>query len=312
MKKNVISFIAFVLAFLGSLGFIYYKANPATTRLSNMQEQLEWHGHVENQSGTYDGALLGDLFSGEGSFRFLSGESYVGTWEDSYMSGNGTVSFPRVGEYSGEMQSSMREGYGVFTWNTGESYAGNWENDEMSGTGTYIFSDGSSLTGVFQHNKPISGIIEYVIEVDDDTPDTAISSFEYTFSDEVKTIKFTTKAGLVYEGDLSGLYGSGKATITYTSGNTYSGQVLEGLRDGSGKYTWKDDSGKTIAYYDGNWSSDHMNGSGEYHYTSSEYPYLSGSFENDVPSGTLVYYKSAGNTFETVWSYGTCVSVKET
>ena len=66
------------------------------------------------------------------------------------------------------------------------------------------------------------------------------------------------------------------------------------------------------AYYDGNWKADHMNGSGTYHYSAAEYPYLSGNFENDVPSGTLTYYKEVGNTFETKWENGNCISVKET
>lgn len=311
MKKHIISFIAFVVVFLGSLGFIYYEANP-TTRLNNEQEQLEWHGHVENEYGTYDGALIGDLFNGEGSFRFLSGETYVGNWQDSYMSGTGALSFPEVGEYTGDMTNSMRNGHGVFTWITGESYDGNWENDEMSGEGTYTFANGTTLIGVYQKNKPVSGTLSYRNEATDDDPDTEIVSLDYSFSESERKIVFTTKGGLKYDGDLSGLFNSGTATITYPGGNTYTGQVVEGKRDGTGKYVWKDESGKTVSYYDGSWDNDQMNGSGKYHFSGSEYPYLSGSFESDVPSGTLVYYKEAGNTFETKWENGTCVSVKET
>ena len=310
MKKSVIYFVVFVVAFLASMGFIYYEANPMT-RLAYIQEPQVWHGHVENQFGTYDGALIGDLFAGKGKFRFLAGETYVGEWEDSHMSGDGVLSFPGVGEYTGEMSNSMRNGQGVFVWDTGESYEGNWEKDEMSGSGIYIFSDGSMLTGEYQHNKPVSGTLKFTTEANDEDPDASVISLEYTFSDKTKTIVFTTKGGLVYDGDLSGLVGSGSAKITYPSGNTYNGGVSKGLRNGTGTYEWKDDSNSTIAYYDGSWSSDHMNGSGKYHYTGSEYPFLSGSFENDVPSGTLVYYKAAGNTFETMWENGTCVSVKE-
>lgn len=311
MKKYIFSFIAFVLVFLGSLGLIYYKANP-TTRLNNEQEQLKWHGHVENEYGTYDGALIGDLFTGEGSFRFLSGETYVGNWQDSYMSGTGEVSFPEVGEYTGDMSNSMRNGHGVFTWITGETYDGNWVDDEMSGEGTYTFSNGITLKGVYQHNKPVSGTLSYNDEADEDDPETKIVAFAYSFSDSERKIIFTTKGGLKYDGDISGLVGTGTATITYPGGNTYTGQLFEGQRNGPGKYVWKDRAGKTISYYDGEWESDHMNGSGKYHFSSSEYPYLSGNFDNDVPSGTLVYYKEAGNTFETKWENGTCISIKET
>ena len=311
MKKSIIAFTVFVLVFLGSLGLIYYEANP-TTRLADEYDPLEWHGHIENEYGTYDGALIGDLFSGEGRFRFLSGESYTGEWNDSYMSGTGIVTFPKVGIYSGELSDSMRNGRGVFTWDTGECYDGDWENDEMSGNGTYTFSNGSTLAGQFQNNKPVSGVLSYKSEAQEDDPETAIVSMQYAFSATENRIVFTTKGGLEYDGDLSGLVGIGNATITYPSGNTYTGQLDEGRRSGSGTYIWRDSEGNTLSYYEGDWSSDHMDGSGKYHFSSAEYPYLSGAFTNDVPSGTLVYYKEAGNTFDTKWENGTCVSIKET
>ncbi|MDO5133838.1 MAG: hypothetical protein Q4D81_12810 [Eubacteriales bacterium] len=311
MKKNIISFSVFVVAFLVSLVLIHYKANP-TTKFMDAQEHLEWHGQVENEYGTYDGTLIDDLFTGDGDFRFLTGEVYSGDWQDSYMEGNGVLLFPEIGEYKGELSNSMRNGQGIFTWDSGEIYEGDWKKDKMSGDGTYTFSSGATLTGIFKNNKPISGTLLYKDKAKKDDPETTIVSLEYSFSEDKETIIFSTKGGLKYDGDLSGLFNKGNTTITYPSGNIYSGQLVEGMRDGTGKYEWKDSSGETLSYYDGNWSSDHMSGPGEYHFSSSEYPYLSGNFENDVPSGTLVYYKEAGNTFETIWENGICVSVKET
>ena len=311
MKKYIISFIAFCLAFLVALSFICYEANPAM-RLSDEQIPLEWHGRIENEYGTYSGSLIGDLFSGKGNFEFLSGELYTGEWKESVMSGSGVTIFPEVGEYSGGMSESKRNGKGSFTWYSGEKYEGNWENDAMSGKGKYTFLNGGVFEGTFKNNKPVSGTLTYQAGTDESPSETDIIYLEYTFSSDEKHIVFTTKGGLKYDGELSGLFGTGRATITYPSGNTYRGQLSSGLRHGSGKYTWKDSSGKTTAYYDGNWASDHMNGQGQYHYSGAEYPYLSGSFENDVPSGTLTYYKEAGNTFETTWENGTCTNVKET
>lgn len=311
MKKNLLSFVVFVLAYLGSIGFIYYKANPTTIIMAE-QEPLEWHGRVENEYGTYDGTLIGDLFNGDGSFRFMSGETYVGDWQDSYMDGNGVMLFPDIGKYKGELSYSMRNGYGTFIWITGEKYYGFWENDEMSGLGTYVFSSGAKIEGEFQKNKPVSGILRYEDKASEDDPDTKIISLKYTFSKSKREIVFSTKGGLKYDGDASGLFTSGSATITYPSGNTYKGQILEGLRDGDGEYKWIDSSGKVLSFYEGKWSANHMNGAGEYHFSNSQYPYLSGKFKNDVPSGTSVYYKAEGNTFETKWKKGKCVSIKET
>lgn len=311
MKKYIISFIAFCLAFVVALVFIYYQANPAVN-LSDEQMTLEWHGRIENEFGTYNGTLLGDLFSGKGEFSFLSGEMYAGDWQDSFMSGEGTVSFPEIGNYTGEMSESKRNGQGTFVWLSGDKYEGNWANDAMSGKGKYSFADGGVFDGSFENNKPISGTYTRKIDLPEDAPETDISYLKYTFTDSTKDIEFHTKGGLIYDGDISALINTGIASITYPSGNTYVGELSAGQRQGKGKYTWKDSSGATTAYYDGSWELDNMNGQGEYHYSSSTYPYLSGSFSKNVPSGTLTYYKESGNTFETKWTNGTCTSVKET
>ncbi len=310
MKKYAISFIAFCVAFAAALGFIYYQANPAV-RLTDEHLNLEWHGRIENEFGTYNGALIGDLFSGKGDFMFLSGEIYTGDWQDSSMSGDGVISFPNIGSYTGEMNGSKRNGKGTFVWLSGEMYEGNWDTDVMSGKGIYTFSNGATFDGTFENNKPVSGTYIYEIALSGDALNTDVSYLKYTFTDSTKHLEFRTKGGLKYDGDISALVSTGKATITYPSGNVYVGELSAGQRQGNGKYTWKDSSGATTAYYDGSWKLDKMNGKGEYHYSSSTYPYLSGSFSEDVPSGTLTYYKEAGNTFETIWTDGNCTGIKE-
>lgn len=311
MKKHVTSFVTFCVAFAIALVFIYYQANP-TAGLSDEQLDLEWHGRIENEFGTYNGALLGDLFAGKGDFEFLSGETYTGDWQNSHMSGEGVVTFPNIGSYTGELKESKRSGQGVFVWLSGDVYEGNWENDAMSGKGKYTFSNGGIFDGTFENNKPISGTYTREIALPEDAPGTDVCYLNYTFTDSAKHVEFRTKGGLKYDGDIAALISTGSAAITYSSGNVYVGELSAGKRQGKGKYTWKDSSGAITAYYDGNWEQDSMNGQGEYHYSSSTYPYLSGSFSNDAPDGILTYYKEAGNTFETKWTHGTCTNVKET
>lgn len=310
MKKAVISFVAFCVVFVAALGLITTQANPAVT-LPDTQD-ITWHGHVDTEYGTYNGALLNDLFNGHGDFAFVTGESYSGNWENSYMTGNGTVVFPEVGEYSGELRESKRNGQGTFSWYSGEEYIGNWNNDHMDGSGQYTFANGSIFTGAFRNNKPIEGTLTYKAKLSDDAAETEIVELTYVITKEMKKITFVTKGGLKYDGDVEGLLESGMATITYPSGNDYTGEVLKGQRNGIGQYTWKDEKGKTRSYYEGSWVKDRMHGQGKYHYTAALYPYLYGKYENNLPTGTLTYYKAAGNTFETTWSNGTCTSVKET
>ena len=310
MKKYVGLFVIFCVAFTAALCFIYYQAN-LSTRLPDEHIDLEWHGRTENEFGTYNGTLIGDLFSGKGEFEFLSGVTYTGEWQDSLMSGNGVVSFPQVGSYIGEMKDSKRNGQGTFVWVSGEIYQGNWENDVMSGQGSYTFSNGATFDGIFENNKPVSGTYLCEIALPEEALETDISYLKYTFTDSAKHVEFRTKGGLKYDGDISALISNGSATITYPSGNIYVGELCAGQRQGNGEYAWKNSYGVTIAYYDGNWEQDSMNGYGEYHYSVLTYPYLSGPFSNDLPDGTLTYYRGSGETFETKWNNGTCTSIKE-
>lgn len=310
MKKSILMFVAFCLAFVVSMGFIANQADPTISLLE--AQSLEWHGHIENEYGTYNGTILDNIFSGRGDFAFLTGETYTGEWDNSHMSGSGSVIFPAVGQYTGELSESKRNGKGTFTWYNGDEYQGSWSNDAMSGDGTYTFANGCVLKGTFKNNKPVSGTIFYKVDSAEEIPDTEIIELSYEFSDKESRISFITKGGLKYDGDVSGLTSTGTATIVYPSGNTYSGEISAGKRHGTGTYTWKDAKGKTVSYYDGSWKNDHMNGQGKYHYSGNEYPYLTGNFEKDIPSGTLTYYKAAGNTFRTTWSNGTCTKIEET
>lgn len=240
--------------------------------------------YVESSGGTYFGELAGTAYTGTGSFQYLSGGTYTGAFE-----------------------KSQRSGEGIFTWENGDSYSGTWEDDAMK-EGTYTFVDGRSFTGTFSHGKMENGT--FIIGSEPlDIPDTEddITKFVATISGgAMSKIDLQTSSGYSYTGDLTG-----EAEIKYPSGNTYSGKVVNFERDGKGTFIWRTD-GSAVASYEGNWSQGVMDGKGIYHYTNENYPYLEGTFSDGKPTGTLVYYKASGNTFDTTWENGKCTKVKET
>lgn len=240
--------------------------------------------YVESSGGTYFGELIGTTYAGAGSFQYLSG-----------------------GTYSGSFENSKRSGEGTFTWENGDSYSGTWEDDAMK-EGTYTFADGKSFTGTFSGGKMEDGTFTIGSEplgIPDTNDD--IAMFVATISGgAISKVDLQTTAGYSYTGDLTG-----DAEIKYPSGNTYSGKVVNFERDGQGTFTWKAD-GSTVASYEGSWSRGIMSGKGTYHYTNENYPYLEGTFSEGKPTGTLVYYKASGNTFDTTWENGKCTGVKET
>lgn len=253
-------------------------ARTAPGRYTESGDVVQSFAVVETESGTYWGPLKNLLFTGKGEFQYLSG-----------------------GTYQGEFVNSQRSGEGTFTWENGDSYTGAWEADAMT-NGTYTFADGSFYTGDFRNGVASDG----VFTLGDTAAEHGYQSFCETFvSGKLANLKFQLEDGTTYDGELTG-----KATITYASGNTYFGDVQLGARNGEGTFTWF--AGKEItAYYVGHWADGQMSGTGIYHYSGTEYPYIQGTFVDNRPDGIATYYKEAGNTFSTSWSGGICSSVTE-
>ncbi len=275
VAKVIISGIGAILCFLLIVPMLNKYTFPERV---NTESLAQTFAVIDSSGGTYYGTAVDLAYTGTGEFQFLSGEVY-----------------------EGEFQDSQRSGSGVFTWSNGDSYSGTWENDNML-NGTYSFANGNSYTGSFTDNKFDSGTFTLGKEAEN----AGFSSYSASYEKgELKKLDYTAKDGSSYKG-----YISGETSIVYASGNTYVGEVINGVRNGTGKYTWKE-AGKVQASYDGTWSDGVMQGSGKYYYTSSSYPYISGTFKNGKPDGTAVYYKESGNTFSTTWSNGQCTSVKE-
>lgn len=274
--KMVASGFGIILAFSAVLSMIMNYASPnkyVTT--SDIEQQF---AIVESEGGQYAGHLVESIYEGEGRFQYLLG-----------------------GEYSGEFTESMRSGEGTFTWPNGDEFTGTWIEDQML-EGIYTFSDGACYDGTFENNSFDTGLYDLSASAEAK----GFTAFKAAVEGgNVTRISFTMKDGLKYEGDLSG-----EADIQYPSGNQYSGDVKNGVRDGDGVFKWMSD-GKVTASYKGSWKDGSMSGTGSYYYSGESYPYITGTFVNGKPDGTATYYKASGNTFSTIWSNGSCTKVTE-
>ncbi len=234
---------------------------------------------VESEGGIYSGPIEKMVYSGNGEFQHLDGGIYTGSFAD-----------------------SKRNGNGVFKWENGDSFSGTWSNDQMQ-KGTYQFSDGRRYEGTFSNNTFAAGTFSL-----DQSSAAANGYLTFQASLEngtVAKLNFKSNSGTVYQGDVSG-----KADITYPTGNTYSGDVANGVRQGTGSFYWRS-NGELVPHYTGSWENNVMNGSGTYYFGNTEYPYIQGTFVNGKPDGQATYYKEADNTFITTWSNGKCIQVVE-
>lgn len=278
IKGAILSAVALLGVFLASVGIIAGIASPS--RLASTKSISQIYTIVDSSGGTYFGPVTEMAYEGVGEFQYLSG-----------------------GFYEGAFSESRRSGDGTFTWPNGDSYVGTWNEDAML-SGTYTFANGSTFVGSFQNNK----LSEGTFDLGANAAENGLTTFKATYeSGKITGLEYETTDGLKYKGAVDG-----EANITYENGDTYSGTVKAGVRNGNGIYTWKNESGSTEAKYDGAWVDGVMQGSGSYYYSSASYPYLTGSFVDGKPDGTAVYYKEAGNTFDTTWANGKCSAVNET
>ena len=258
-----------VVLFLAIFGILGAETSPHKYTADKSMEIS--YDVAESSGGTYFGALKKATYIGEGTFQHLDG-----------------------GVYNGEFADSRRNGQGTFQWVNGDTFQGKWANDKMV-EGTYTFADGVTFTGTFENDKWEKGHL---------TLGAALDKYGFTeFSADIShggvtAVVFTLKDGTHYNGAVSGY-----AEIKYPSGNKYVGYVSQAMRDGEGTFTWTDG-----AMYKGNWKNDTMNGRGEYKYSSDTYPYISGSFKNGRPDGTVTYYKDSSKSFKTSWKDGVCVN----
>ncbi len=277
VKKAVLSTVALIIVFIVSFFVIVGIASPH--KLSKTSQINQFYSVVDSYGGKYFGSLIDMSYNGNGEFQYLSG-----------------------GYYEGEFANSQREGNGTFHWKNGDTYVGTWSGDQML-SGTYTFANGNFYKGEFNNNRFSSGT--YYIK--DISRFSDIIAFSALYANgKVNAITFVTDNGFTFNGQVNG-----NAEIKYENGDEYSGSVKDGVRNGSGQYTWVNENGIPTASYDGDWNNGIMSGTGTYHYSSAYYPYVTGTFIEGKPDGTAVYYQTAEYTYETLWENGSCISVAE-
>jgi hypothetical protein len=257
-------------------------------------------GYVETRSGYYLGDLTQGNFGANGRFEFKNGDAYAGEWNHGFLDGQGIITYKNSGKYAGSFTRGMREGAGLFTWDSGEIYQGTWQGDKISGEGRLAISSTSEISGTFSDNRLIQG--KFIDTIGGTKYEVNIKNSSNSSNIEIAFVNGTMYKG-TYSTQNNALTGNG--TITYPNGDTYTGSIVKGNKEGTGRYTWK--SG---AVYFGDWKNDKMNGSGIYFYFGSNDPVkLRGSFANNLPNGSVEYVDAKANVFVTTWKNGKCTKV---
>lgn len=242
-----------------------------------------------NTDGTYTGYFIDGRYNGFGTYEFLTGETYSGNWENDQYSGSGKMVYPDIGTYDGNYTDGLRSGNGIFTWVDGTTYTGSWANDKMNGEGTLIYVDGSTITGSFIDNT----LWDYTLEINNDDMTGTINAVSGIVTANVSCNNIQYSIIVSDDGTLTG-----SGTISYTNGDTYSGDCTNGQKS-YGTYIFA--NGDTFS---GTYINDSA-GNGTYKFVNGNT--LFGDF-SDMSDCQLTYTVD-GKKYLTQWKNGRCSSI---
>lgn len=101
-----------------------------------------------NDSSSYSGEILNELFEGEGTFKWKEKREYQGQWKEGLMNGKGVLKFQDGSVYEGSFLNGKRSGFGKYTWNKDKFYEGEWSDGKQNGPGKY-YKNGIVTQGVW-------------------------------------------------------------------------------------------------------------------------------------------------------------------
>jgi hypothetical protein len=125
--------------------------------------QSDWRTFHEGKEFEYVGETnIADEPHGNGVWRFSTGSSYEGEWENGKRHGYGICKFTTGGYYKGEFKDDLRHGSGYHQSSSGWSYKGSWKDDKRDGHGVMEYPNGDRYEGGWKDSERNGhGVLEF-------------------------------------------------------------------------------------------------------------------------------------------------------
>ena len=151
---------------------------------------------------------------GWGTKEFVSGDCYVGQFEQNMQQGHGLYTWPNGNFYIGSFEQGQMTGWGIKDMN-GDVYTGEWKDGQASGVGRKVFMALDSHEGCY------------------------LNDLRHGYG------VYRWNQGDVYAGFWAAGRQEGWGTYTHYNGHVFQGQWSEGQKHGtgvltSGTETWKE------------------------------------------------------------------------
>ena len=102
---------------------------------------------------TYVGSWHDGRMHGQGSKYMCTGDHYQGEWVRDKAEGEGKKVFASGDVHSGRYEADMRQGWGVYVWLSGDKYEGWWNRGVQEGRGTYYYATGDAYKGRWEGGR---------------------------------------------------------------------------------------------------------------------------------------------------------------
>lgn len=218
------------------------------------------HGVLQDVNGVYDGSFVVDERSGQGTQRGTDGSLYEGGWKHDFRAGAGVYYHaPDDTTYEGIFLHDRLQGKGQSeVHSTQDAFDGTWLDGLKQGHGKRYFPNGDVLRGIWHRGEPQNGEVEYayadgtkyVGEWCDGQRQGRGTLFSH--NNTVYTGTWLNNQlhghGTLIRSDGSsiecewenGRQLNGDGILTFTDGSSYTGDVVNGIPEGTGTLTYLD------------------------------------------------------------------------
>ncbi len=244
---------------VGVLGLLFTHQLFAQCVKGNCQNG---YGTFKYRSGaTYQGNFQNGQIHGQGILYFSNGDKYIGQWKNRYREGKGKLTFHNGDIYQGNFVRNEFNGHGVIEFANGDEYDGDFVDGQFQGKGIMVYANGNKYIGQWKNNLR-HGVGKLIlsngkIQEGDWEQDNYLVEVNHPFTDTRISDKNLRDCNSTY-------CESGKGVYNYPDGAQYIGDFQNGKPAGHGTCYYANGD-KYIGY----WQNHGPNGEGVFTYKSS-------------------------------------------
>lgn len=193
-----------------------------------------------NKLMIYEGQFRDWKPDGYGKKYLNDGTEISGHWNDDYLNGEGTITYPNNDMYKGwivgRSDQYQRHGKGTMYFQAGHTCIGSWKHDSPNTVMQMIYSDETKSKGMFNKQFQLHGPGEITFPT---TVEARSFQGHFNCGKPIALGELTYRNGNSIQGhfDSDFQFIGGKGIMTWKEGWTYEGDINDDVPDGQGKFS---------------------------------------------------------------------------